>query len=203
MTSKSDNETPDAAVDMAAAAVFQICVEAGLDPVSRVDMGPSQLMVFDGAGEKVEVRVLLAERQYWREHQACEIGALLHALDHRKAPKAFLIERLANAYTGLKDAMAGEFFEHCEGCGRQIWPDEAQFPYSDVSAHADCDGTGAIKVGDQIPVDPDAIDEDLLEPGEEKPTHVTAFARGPLFSDEQLRERLASAHATLAKAGRV
>lgn len=66
----------------------------------------------------------------------------------------------------------------------------------------DCDGSAAIKAGDQIPVDPDEIDDELLEPGEEKPTHVTAFVDQPLFTDAQIRECVADASARLRAAGR-
>lgn len=200
---------------MADSTISEICNDAGLDQIVLADhQAEGRFIVQDENGEAVELRVLLAERRYWREVAACNIDLLTRALDNDgkvlcrtwglvKAPKSVLIEMLSETHASLKAALDGEYFQSCEGCGRQIWPDDVQIPYSDVSMHANCDGSGKIKAGDQIAVDPDSIDDEGLEPGTEKPTHVTAFVGGPLFSDEQIRTRLDTAHAVLTQAGRI
>ncbi|SFK42254.1 hypothetical protein [Caulobacter sp. UNC279MFTsu5.1] len=181
--------------------------EAALTVVGKVDhwvelgdIGPAQLMVLDTTGEPVEVRALLAERQYWREHQACEIGELLQALEVRAAPKAFLVQRLLSAYQGLKDAVAGEYFDRCEGCGEQIWPGEVEVPCTDVRLHASCNDEGSIKTGDKVRMPPESIEQEESEPPRD---YVIAFEATNLFSAEQIQERLERARVKLAEMGRL
>jgi hypothetical protein len=186
--------------------------DVGLDPVAtpldlgegaRIPMLPpgDQLceLDLDGVARPLGSRDR-AEIQYWREHQACELEELLRALDQRAAPKAFLIRRLANAYSGLKDALAGELYERCEGCGRQIWPGEIEIPFTDVRCHADCSGAEGIKAGDQVKVNPESLEQ---EDGEPPRDYVIAFAAAPLFTAEQIRERVLRAHEVLVQAGRI
>lgn len=178
-------------------------LDVGLDPVGQIEpIFPAALVGVTGV-DGISRRSGAwdqAELHYWREHQACEIDELLRALEQRKAPKAFLVQRLANAYAGLKDALAGEFFERCEGCRRQIEPGEIEIPCTDVRVHADCSGELGIKAGDHVKVGAESIEQ---EEGEEPRDYVVAFRAEHLFTPAQIRERLGRAHAVLAKMGRV
>lgn len=202
---------------MADTTIDDTLAEAGLDPVAQpAELFPDaavathafdQLLVLDGENQPVSVRDLLGERQYWREHQAVELDALLEALDKRLAPKAFLIQRIFNAYSTLKGAIAGEYFATCAGCGGQIWPGEVQVPFSDVDMHARCwvesDPAWAdreVKAGDQVKVDPESLE---IEEGEEPRDYVIAFETTNLFSAEQIEERVNRARHVLVQAGRV
>lgn len=178
-------------------------LDVGLDPVVEIQqIFPGDRIILMGPdGEPREAGVFeRAEAQYWREHQACELDELLRALEQRKAPKDFLVQRLANAYAGLKDAMSGQFYERCEGCGRQIWPGEVEIPCTDVRLHADCSGKLEIKAGDQVKVGAESIEQ---EEGQEPRDYVVAFMAEHLFTQEQIRERLVRAHEVLAKMGRI
>lgn len=169
--------------------------EAGLDPVTPA--GDDIVKV----GELLrEHQLHAAERQFWREHAACEILVMLAAIERRTVPKGFLLDRLFITYQSLKDALAGEFFQRCEGCSRQIWPGEIQVPCTDVSLHADCSGQLGIKAGDQVKVDPRSLEQ---EEGEEPRDYVIAFETTNTFTAEQIQDQLHRAHDVLAQAGRV
>lgn len=177
--------------------------DVGLDPVCSPDpvfpgdqvvlTGPDGVPRPAGAWDKAEV-------QFWREHLACEIDELLRAWEQRLAPKAFIIQRLFNAYSGLKDALAGEYFSTCAGCGHQIWPGEIELPFNDVSMHARCWDAPDAKAGDQVKVGAESIE---LEEGEEPRDYVIAFEATPLFTADQIQDRVQRAHVVLAQAGRV
>lgn len=181
----------------------------GANRVGQADYASLQTayQVLEHGGQPASIKALLAEVQYWREHQACELDALLVALDKRSAPKAFLVERIFNTYSGLKSALAGQFFGTCAGCGQQIWPGEVQVPFNDVEMHARCwvEGDPAwadreVKAGDQVKADPESLE---LEEGEPARDYVIAFAATNLFTAEEIQERVRSAHDVLAQAGRV
>lgn len=184
--------------------IDETLAEAGLDPVSTAAREPTvdamAIASLPMANLVAAIVCLTDEVHYWREHAACELDELMRALDRRAAPKAFLVARIHNAYLGLRDALAGEFYERCEGCGEQIRPGQIEIPCTDVRSHADCSGKEGIKAGDQVRMDPASIE---VPEGEPPSDHVVAFETQPLFTAAQIQERVQRAHAVLAQAGRV
>jgi hypothetical protein len=177
--------------------------EAGLDPVEPMPVlypGVDIVLIGHDGEPAPTFRELMAERQYWREHQACEIDELLRAWDQKRVPKAWLIDRINNAYLSLKDAIEGQFYESCEGCGRQIWPGEIEIPCTDVRCHADCSGQEGVKAGDQVEFDPESIQ---VEEGEEPRGYVIAFEAKHLFTADEIRDRVHRARDVLAETGRI
>jgi hypothetical protein len=194
-------------VDQAAAeqtrAIDEILDEAGLDRAGRIpELFASDELKFantDGSPAPT-YRDLVAERQFWREHQACELDELLRAWDQKRVPKAWLMGRIHNAYLGLKEALAGEFYERCEGCGRQIRPGEIEIPCTDVRVHADCSGLEGGKAGDHIKAPPESIE---VEEGQEPRDYVVAFETKHLFTADEIQDRVRRARDVLAQAGRI